>query len=152
MRFVLMLLGAATAWAVGAGTSLAAATPNWPESDVPFDHGPGYYLSLWKMAPVWLLFATWVYTTDWVNRDTLALRLELRILEFARHVYVLRRVPPGLAGTVVLAVVSAADLRLCRAAGAVRPRAEQQGRRCPNRCSPGVIYGNGFRRNWSCCV
>ena len=47
----------------------------WPDTDVPFDHGPGYYLSLWKMAPIWLLFATWVHTTDWVNRDTLALRL-----------------------------------------------------------------------------
>jgi type II secretory ATPase GspE/PulE/Tfp pilus assembly ATPase PilB-like protein len=75
MRFVLLLLGTATAWAAAAGTSLAAGAVNWPETDVPFDHGPGYYLSLWKMAPIWLLFATWVYSTDWVNRDTLALRL-----------------------------------------------------------------------------
>jgi type II secretory ATPase GspE/PulE/Tfp pilus assembly ATPase PilB-like protein len=75
MRSVLLLLGTATAWAVSAGTVLAAGAVAWPESDVPFDHGPGYYLSLWKMAPIWLLFATWVYTTDWVNRDTLSLRL-----------------------------------------------------------------------------
>ncbi len=76
MRFVLLLLGAATAWAAGAGTLLAADAVVWPQSDVPFEHGPGYYLSLWKMAPIWLLFATWVYSTDWVNRDTLALRLD----------------------------------------------------------------------------
>ena len=75
MRFALLLLGAATAWAAGAGTSLAADVVVWPHSDVPFEHGPGYYLSLWKMAPVWLLFATWIYTTDWVNQDTISLRL-----------------------------------------------------------------------------
>jgi type II secretory ATPase GspE/PulE/Tfp pilus assembly ATPase PilB-like protein len=75
MRFVLLMLGTAAAWAAGAGTSLAAGAVAWPESDVPFDHGPGYYLSLWKMAPIWLLFAAWVYSTDWVNRDTLELRL-----------------------------------------------------------------------------
>ncbi len=75
MRFVLLFLGAAAAWTAGAGMSLAADAPTWPVYDIPFEHGPGYYLSLWKMAPVWLLFALWVHTTDWVNRDALALRL-----------------------------------------------------------------------------
>lgn len=31
--------------------------------------GPGHYLSLPKVAVCWALFALWVWTTDWVNRD-----------------------------------------------------------------------------------
>ncbi|HTU25808.1 MAG TPA: ATPase, T2SS/T4P/T4SS family [Pirellulales bacterium] len=76
MRLVVLLLGTAAVWAASAGMTFAAEALPWPDNGVPFDHGPGYYLSLWKMAPIWLLFAMWVYTTDWVNRDTYALRLE----------------------------------------------------------------------------
>ncbi len=124
MRLVLLLLGAATAWAAGAGTSLAADAVVWPNAEVPFAHGPGYYLSLWKMAPIWLLFATWVYTTDWINRDSLTLRLNYSFWNNDRHVFVLCRLSSGVARPLVLAVVSAAHHCLCHAADALRPRAK----------------------------
>ncbi len=31
--------------------------------------GTGYYLSIWKIASCWILFAAWVHTTDWVSQD-----------------------------------------------------------------------------------
>ena len=75
MRFALVVLGAAALWSAGAEMSLAADAAAWPDYDIPFQHGPGYYLSLWKLAPIWLLFAAWVSSADWVSRDTRALRL-----------------------------------------------------------------------------
>lgn len=36
--------------------------------------GPGYYISLWKLAACWLLMLAWVATCDWVSRDCFATR------------------------------------------------------------------------------
>jgi type II secretory ATPase GspE/PulE/Tfp pilus assembly ATPase PilB-like protein len=38
--------------------------------------GPGYYLSAFKVLACWLVFLAWVATTDWVNRDAQAKRLD----------------------------------------------------------------------------
>ena len=39
--------------------------------------GPGHYLSLAKIIAAWLLFALWVWTADFVNRDAQTMRLDV---------------------------------------------------------------------------
>ncbi len=53
----------------------AFADAAWPNEDVPFQRGPGGYLSIPKIAFCWLLFVLWVKTTDWVNQDVQQNRL-----------------------------------------------------------------------------
>ena len=35
------------------------------------DRGPGFYLAAWKLFLLVLVFWLWVYTTDWISRDSL---------------------------------------------------------------------------------
>jgi len=60
----------------------AAAAPVWAQEvgwpPYPIDkswRGPGHYLSLPKILACWLVFALWVWTTDWVNRDVQEMKL-----------------------------------------------------------------------------
>ncbi len=64
---LVVLAAAAPAWAQEAG---------WPP--YPIDktwRGPGYYLSWVKILACWLVFAGWVWTTDWVSRDVQEMKL-----------------------------------------------------------------------------
>jgi len=61
---------------------LAAAAPVWAQDagwpPYPIDkgwRGPGYYLSWVKILACWLVFALWVWTTDWVSRDVQEMKL-----------------------------------------------------------------------------
>lgn len=74
-----------TRWTVGAGVGfwlLSWAELLWAQTPMPeytFQpgwSGPGYYLSLPKLAACWLLFLCWVATTDWVNRDVQEKKLD----------------------------------------------------------------------------
>lgn len=60
-------------WHLLAGAAMAAEDVTggpWPVmSEDARSRGPGFYLSVWKIALAWLLFLLWVRTSDWVNRD-----------------------------------------------------------------------------------
>lgn len=60
--FVLVVAG-------GAGGVLAAEGTWGPVLLTKDFRGPGFYLSVIKMAACWLLFLAWVKTTDWVSSD-----------------------------------------------------------------------------------
>jgi len=66
----------------GAGDAFAADAGQWPTMDLkhatPF-RGPGGYLSTVKIMLAWLVFLSWVGTTDWVNQDVQALKLDYRL-------------------------------------------------------------------------
>ncbi|HTN75153.1 MAG TPA: ATPase, T2SS/T4P/T4SS family [Pirellulaceae bacterium] len=56
----------------GAAPVAAAPVDNWPPYDLPahtHKRGPGFYISLWKVALFFVVFLLWCRTTDWVNRD-----------------------------------------------------------------------------------
>ena len=153
MRFVLVVLGAAALWAAGAERRWLPTPRPGRITDVPFDHGPGYYLSLWKMAPIWLLFAAWVYTTDWVNRDTLALRLNYAFWNslvaftfFAAFLLVWLMPWPWGSGS-----LSAAGHRLRRPLGLLRARAEQPGLFRRAGADQTALAEMVRRPSWSCC-
>jgi type II secretory ATPase GspE/PulE/Tfp pilus assembly ATPase PilB-like protein len=55
-------------WVCATNVLAAQEAASWPE-DVPFERGPGFYLSLFKLAPAMLLFLAWVFTSDWINQD-----------------------------------------------------------------------------------
>jgi type II secretory ATPase GspE/PulE/Tfp pilus assembly ATPase PilB-like protein len=76
-RFAMLLLGAAAVWLLDPQWLLAQDAAEWPQYDLtPPWRGPGYYLSIWKIASCWILFAGWVHTTDWVNQDCQRNRLD----------------------------------------------------------------------------
>jgi len=61
---------------VGAADLSAAQDADWPGMDLKKDfRGPGEYLSLAKVLACWVLFAVWVYSTDWVSSDSRELEL-----------------------------------------------------------------------------
>lgn len=74
LRNLVWLLLAAALLLVGADLLLAQGyghvqTPgNLPHS---IDRGPGFYLAAWKLLLLVLVFLLWVYTTDWISRDSL---------------------------------------------------------------------------------
>jgi type II secretory ATPase GspE/PulE/Tfp pilus assembly ATPase PilB-like protein len=77
MFLVVVLTAAECAWAQVAGENPAPApaADKWPNFTLPpnpaaFPHGPGFYISIWKLVLVILLFLLWVKTTDWVGQDT----------------------------------------------------------------------------------
>lgn len=55
----------------------------WPPYKLPGAHkinrGPGFYLAWWKLLLLWLLFISWVRTTDWVSQDCQTLNLPYAI-------------------------------------------------------------------------
>ncbi len=60
----------------GAGDLSAADPGDWPGVDIQKDfRGPGHYLGLAKVLACWVLFAVWVYSTDWVSSDARELKL-----------------------------------------------------------------------------
>jgi type II secretory ATPase GspE/PulE/Tfp pilus assembly ATPase PilB-like protein len=63
LAFLAGLLGfAATADAAGTLTGLFAQSATVPR-------GPGFYVNLFKFAPVVLIYLLWVWTSDWVEHD-----------------------------------------------------------------------------------
>ena len=61
---------------VGAGDLSAADPGDWPGVRIEKDfRGPGHYLGLAKVLACWVLFAVWVYSTDWVSSDARELKL-----------------------------------------------------------------------------
>jgi type II secretory ATPase GspE/PulE/Tfp pilus assembly ATPase PilB-like protein len=75
-RLFLVLLLLAIVSAAGAQTLLAQGI-NMPEDPIrPGWSGPGYYLSWVKILACWLVFLGWVFTTDWVSRDGMNMRLD----------------------------------------------------------------------------
>jgi len=72
-RLSLIVLLAAAIVALGAAPLLAAEGNAMP--DMSAWRGSGFYLSWYKLILCWLLFLAWVRTTDWVNRDTQAMKL-----------------------------------------------------------------------------
>lgn len=69
MRRVTLAWTTATAYAAMAAEACAQST-TWPGMELnPNWRGPGFYLSLTKIALAWLVFLMWVYTSDWVSRD-----------------------------------------------------------------------------------
>lgn len=74
------LVAALAGWNWLAGVAAADDSPVWPIMDeAARARGPGFYLSIWKIALAWLLFLLWVRTSDWVNRD-----IHERRLRYAR--------------------------------------------------------------------
>jgi type II secretory ATPase GspE/PulE/Tfp pilus assembly ATPase PilB-like protein len=65
-------VGASLVWLANVQSVMAEA---WPNMDVPFSRGPGYYLSLPKILFCWLLFLLWVKTTDLLSQDCQRQRL-----------------------------------------------------------------------------
>jgi type II secretory ATPase GspE/PulE/Tfp pilus assembly ATPase PilB-like protein len=65
---IVTLVAVDTAWAQGSW-------PEFPLSGNRLNRGPGGYLSWIKLGLAWGLFAVWVKTTDWVNRDCQLLKL-----------------------------------------------------------------------------
>jgi len=52
------------------GPLVAQGAETWPDiSPEALARGPGFYLSWMKILVCWLVFAAWVFTTDWVNVD-----------------------------------------------------------------------------------
>ena len=75
-RIVLMIAVVGAVVALGAGT-LMAAEGEWPGVALGKDfRGTGHYLSWIKIIACWLLFLTWVSTTDWLSTDCQALKFD----------------------------------------------------------------------------
>ena len=84
LAFRLFLLVAVMALLVsaGAGEAFGQAAEKWPVMNLkhatPF-RGPGGYLSTLKIMLAWGVFLCWVGTTNWVNIDVQALKLDYRL-------------------------------------------------------------------------
>ncbi|MEN6407820.1 MAG: ATPase, T2SS/T4P/T4SS family [Thermoguttaceae bacterium] len=58
-------------------TGAALAAGDWGNTSLAKDfRGSGYYLSWIKIVACWLIFAAWVYTTDWLSTDCQAVKLD----------------------------------------------------------------------------
>ena len=75
-------------WATASGallcaTPLCAQEARWPFYPLDghlftqdeFGRGPGGYLSIFSLIVYWLMFLVWVKAVDWVNRDTVQVRM-----------------------------------------------------------------------------
>ncbi len=67
---------------LAAALLLACAEPSLAQSYAPYspagggnsiERGPGFYLASWKLLLLAIVFFLWVYTTDWISRDSLEL-------------------------------------------------------------------------------
>lgn len=75
-RILLILVVCTAVLAVAAGVVFAAdAGPAGAPLSKNF-RGPGYYLNWFKILACWLVFLTWVYTTDWISIDAQELKLD----------------------------------------------------------------------------
>lgn len=76
-RFLLSAAVITAVLATGAGAALAQGV-TMPDYTFPSTgwSGPGHYLSWVKIAACLAVFLCWVYTTDWVSRDAVQLRLD----------------------------------------------------------------------------
>lgn len=72
------------AHAQGGGGTSSASTAEYPRSPRGFYRGnsrpgagsdSGFYVNLWRLAPIVLLFLLWSYTTHWVDHDARTLRM-----------------------------------------------------------------------------
>lgn len=63
----LLLVGAEWLYAQG----YAPFTPSGSENSI--QRGPGFYVAAWKLLLLVIAFFLWVYTTDWISRDSLEL-------------------------------------------------------------------------------
>ncbi|MFP6657831.1 MAG: ATPase, T2SS/T4P/T4SS family [Pirellulales bacterium] len=87
MLLILLVAGAAATAAAKNGDGIPPGTVEtgiasaWPPQDVDPDYfrGNGFYLSIPKVAIVWLLFLSWVRTADWINADLQKNRLRYLI-------------------------------------------------------------------------
>lgn len=75
-RILLLLAGVTVILAAGAGVASAQGVTMPDYTFRPGWSGPGYYLSWVKVLACWMVFLFWVYTTDWVSRDSQALKLD----------------------------------------------------------------------------
>ncbi len=66
-RTLIVFAGACLVLLAGPDVALAQ---EWSYSGDPLERGTGFYLSWSKILGLWLVFLMWVYTTDWVSRDT----------------------------------------------------------------------------------
>lgn len=61
----------------GLAAAAGVAQDAWPVYPLPkatsFTRGPGFYLSTFKIVSVWVVFACWVATTDWLSQDCVKL-------------------------------------------------------------------------------
>jgi general secretion pathway protein E len=77
LRFLLILTVVVLVFAAGAGELFAQQSDEWSSLPLTRDfRGAGFYLSTLKVIGCWLLFLFWVWTTDWISRDCLQLKLE----------------------------------------------------------------------------
>jgi general secretion pathway protein E len=75
-RFLLVPLTVAVVFVLGVQEAWAQTSGQWPAFPMKEGwSGPGFYLSLGKVFACWILFLLWVYTTDWVSRDTQEFKL-----------------------------------------------------------------------------
>lgn len=72
-RSLTVLSLSVAAWMLSVQPLMAQASQDYPLQDG--WSGPGFYLNLLKIFGAWLLFSFWVYTTDWVSRDSQELKL-----------------------------------------------------------------------------
>ena len=75
-RLGLILIVAGAVLLLGSGPLLAAVPP--AKTGVESCRGPGFYFSEVKLFFCLLVFISWVWTTDWVNRDAKAMHLDRR--------------------------------------------------------------------------
>lgn len=105
------------AWNLLAAAASAQESGIWPiMTEDARARGPGFYLSVWKIALAWLLFLLWVRTSDWVNRDVHERRLSyalwnaLVVLPFLVAMVLLWVLPSFWIGFPVLLVAYAGPL------------------------------------------
>ena len=73
--FWLLTVGFMTVLLVDPAWAQSGSWPDYPLAGNQLRRGPGGYLSIWKLGLSWAMFAGWVKTTDWVNRDCQLLKL-----------------------------------------------------------------------------
>lgn len=111
-RLLFLAFGAAVCFSLFAQTAHAQGIAT-AES---FDRGPGFYLSIPKLASFWLIFLLWTATTDWVSRDCVKLRLgyavwnSVVVFVFLGAVFLFWLVPVFAAAYAILVVAYLAPL------------------------------------------
>jgi len=115
LRAALVLAGAAAIWATGAQTLFAQDAQLWPPTG-DFRRGSGYYLDPWKLLTMWLLFLSWVQSSDWISRDAQELKLRwamwnpIVFFSFVLGVLLFWAVPNFFVGIILLAIAYLAPL------------------------------------------
>ena len=73
--FWLLVVGVLAVVLVDTAWAQSGSWPDYPLAGNRLRRGPGGYFSIWKLGLFWAMFAGWVKTTDWVNRDCQLLKL-----------------------------------------------------------------------------